>query len=105
MRARFEVRDWDRYLEVSALKSHEVARFRYTKHISEAVPGKFDNAYFVVSSDVMRVITFPESLNGETGLICSYLGGPSDFSNLEVSEIIEAARAVVFLVRLCGSSR
>jgi len=36
--------------------------------------------YFVLSSDVLWVITFPESLNGETGLVCSYLGGAKEFA-------------------------
>ena len=31
----------------------------------------FDRHHFILSCDVMRVITFPESLNGETGLVCS----------------------------------
>jgi hypothetical protein len=39
-----------------------------------------------------RVITFPESLNGETGLVCSYLGNPVEFCNLKVYEILEQAR-------------
>jgi hypothetical protein len=40
----------------------------------------------------MRVITFPESLNGETGLVCSYLGSPAEFRDFEVYEILEQAR-------------
>jgi hypothetical protein len=48
--------------------------------------------HFILSCDVMRVITFPESLNGETGLVCSYLGNPSEFSELKVYEILEQAR-------------
>jgi len=42
----------------------------------------------------MRVITFPESLNGETGLVCSYLGYPAEFCDLSVSDVLEKARAV-----------
>jgi len=55
--------------------------------------GGFDIHHFILSSDVLRVITFPESLNGETGLICSYLGGANEFSGLNVYEILESAKA------------
>jgi hypothetical protein len=53
----------------------------------------FDIHHFVLSSDVLRVITFPESLNGETGLICSYLGGTNEFSGMKVYEILEGANS------------
>ena len=36
---------------------------------------------------------FPESTNGETGLVCSYLGGANEFSGLNVYEILEGAKA------------
>ena len=87
----FELRDWANYSEYGPLKSHEVARFIYTKHLCDSVPNAFDKAHFAVSSDVLRVITFPESLNTETGLTCSYLGNPADFSQLDIKEIIEGA--------------
>jgi hypothetical protein len=72
---------------------HEVARFRYTKYLNDTAGG-FDNHHFILSSDVMRVITFPESLNGETGLVCSYLGNPVEFRDLRVHEILEQARGL-----------
>jgi len=53
----------------------------------------FDIHHFILSSDVLRVITFPESLNGETGLVCSYLCGANEFSGLKVYQIIEAAKS------------
>jgi DNA primase catalytic subunit len=87
----FDVRDWSSYNERSPLKSHEVARFLYTKHLNESVGG-YDRHHFVVSSDVMRVITFPESLNGSTGMICSSLSNSAEFSRLGVDEILESAR-------------
>ena len=88
----FELRDWARYDEKHPLKSHEVARFRYTKHLNGSVGG-FDRHHFILSCDVMRVITFPESLNGETGLVCSYLGDPAEFCDLKVYDILDQARA------------
>jgi hypothetical protein len=45
----------------------------------------------------MRVITVPESLNGETGLVCSYLGSPVDFADLKVSEVLVEARGAKWL--------
>jgi hypothetical protein len=53
----------------------------------------FDIHHFVLSSDVLRVITFPESMNGETGLFCSYLGGANEFSGLKIYEILEAVKS------------
>ena len=87
----FDLRDWASYDESNPLKSHEVARLRYTKLLNDSVGG-FDRHHFILSADVMRVITFPESINGETGLVCSYLGGANEFSSLKVYEILEKAR-------------
>ena len=88
----FEVRDWALYREKNPLKSHEVARFRYTMHLSEVVGG-FDRHHFIVSSDVMRVITFPESLNASTGLICSCLGSPHEFRDTTISLVLRRSRS------------
>ena len=88
----FDLKDWVRYDEKNPLCSHESARFRYSTILNDIV-GRFDIHHFVLSSDVLRVITFPESLNGETGLVCSYLGDPSEFSGLKVNEILERAKS------------
>lgn len=87
----FDVRDWTYYSDDDPLRSHEVARFKYTKHVSEAVKGSFDRPHFILSSDVLRIITVPDSLNGETGLICTLLGSPFDFRELTIPEIVEMA--------------
>ena len=88
----FEVRDWTRYDERNPLRSHEVARFLYSLELQRQVRDLFDKSHFKLSSDVMRVISIPESLNGESGLVCSYLGGPKEFSGMKVEEIIKKAR-------------
>jgi hypothetical protein len=54
----------------------------------------FDESHFKLSSDVMRVITVPESLNGESGLICSYLGDPKEFTRMSVEDIVKKARGL-----------
>jgi hypothetical protein len=89
----FDVRDWTHYDERNPIKSHEVARYVYTRHIKGATGG-FDNSHFKLSSDPMRMITFPESLNAVTGLICTYLGTLSDFARKQVTEILRESRAL-----------
>ncbi|MGD0805447.1 MAG: hypothetical protein ABSA11_15415 [Candidatus Bathyarchaeia archaeon] len=88
----FEVRDWVRYDERYPLRSHAAARFMYSTILNDSVKG-FDRHHFILSSDVLRVITFPESLNGETGLVCSHLGGAIEFNSLKVYEILEGAKS------------
>ena len=90
----FEVRDWTCYDERNPLRSHEVARFLYSLELQRQVRDLFDESHFKLSSDVMRVISLPESLNGESGLVCSYLGGPNEFSGMKVEEIIKKARGM-----------
>jgi hypothetical protein len=48
--------------------------------------------HFILTCYVIRIITYPESLNGETGLVCSCLGDPDEFRGLEGYEILEQAR-------------
>ncbi|MGD0978213.1 MAG: hypothetical protein ABR962_03630 [Candidatus Bathyarchaeia archaeon] len=37
-----------------------------------------DRAHFTVSVDPMRVVTVPNTVNGKTGLICTFIGSPRD---------------------------
>jgi DNA primase catalytic subunit len=87
----FEVRDWTYYDERNPLKSHEVARRKYVELIREKIPQGFDIPHYILSCDVLRVITVPETLNGETGLICSSYN-PSEFRLSSIQEIIEKAK-------------
>ena len=89
----FEVGDWTHYNEKDPIKSHEVARFIYTKHL-KAVCGGFDKYHFILSSDPMRVVTFPGSLNASTGLICTHLGNRKEFENTPISDILSKSRAL-----------
>lgn len=88
----FEVTDWTHYDAKNPLKSHEVARRRFIEAVKETCPKAFDSSHYVLSCEVTRVISFPESLNGETGLTCSYLGGPRDFERLTVDAIMIKAK-------------
>jgi len=87
----FEVRDWVSYDERHPLRSHAAARFMYSTILNDAVKG-FDIHHFILSADVLRVITFPGSLNSVTGLVCSYLGGAKAFGKMKVYEILEGAK-------------
>jgi len=49
---------------------------------------------------VTRIITFPDSLNRETGLICSYLGGEKDVEKMEAYKIFWQMDATRFLYYL-----
>jgi hypothetical protein len=91
----FDVRDWTHYDERNPVKSQEVARYLYTRHI-KSVCGGFDDHHFTLSCDPLRVVTFPESLNGRTGLICSYLGGPKDFENTSISDVLWRSKASMY---------
>lgn len=95
----FDVRDWTHYDERNPIKSHEVARFVYTRNLKAACGG-FDDHHFTLSSDPMRVVTFPESLNGETGLMCKYLGGPEEFERTSVQDILWRSKATRYFYNM-----
>ena len=81
------------YNERNPIKSHEVARFKFTKTISLETYC-FDRAHFIVSTDPMRVITVPSTLNGESGLVCTYIGDRKDLELQTVDNIIANAKPV-----------
>jgi hypothetical protein len=83
----FKVRDWTHYNEEDPIKSHEVARFLYTRYIKSAL-GEISKYHFILSTDPMRVMTVPGSLNGRTGKICFLVGDPLDFERLSLEEVI-----------------
>ena len=87
----FKVRDWTFYDPGKPLKSHEVARRKYVEMLNEYAPEAFDKSHYVLSCDVTRVMTLPETLNGETGLICSAYD-LSQFKLKSVKDIVEKAR-------------
>jgi hypothetical protein len=86
----FKIRDWTKYNLKNPIKSHEVARFKFTKTLNFEVDC-FDIHHFIVSTDPMRVITVPETLNAESGLICHYLGDRKDLERKPIEQIIKDA--------------
>jgi len=87
----FKVGDWTFYNEHDPVKSHEVARFRYTLHLSRMLDTRFDEPHFTLSVDPMRVISIPYSLNGSTMLICKPIGSRLDLERKSVTRILDEA--------------
>jgi DNA primase catalytic subunit len=83
----FEVSDWAKYDERDPIRSHEVSRFHYTLYLKSTV-GEFSKYHFILSTDPMRVMTVPGSLNGKTGKICFYVGGPNEFDKLTLEGVV-----------------
>jgi hypothetical protein len=86
----FNIRDWTRYNWKNPIKSHEVARFKFTKILNFDVDC-FDRHHFIVSTDPMRIITVPETLNAESGLVCHYLGDGKDLERQSIEYIIKSS--------------
>jgi hypothetical protein len=87
----FLIEDWTHIDDKNMLKSHEVSRLIYTNLLAEMVPVAFDKAHFTLSVDPMRVMSMPESLNGVTGVSCSYLGRPKEFRKMSVEDVMRKA--------------
>ena len=89
----FNVRDWTHYSIDYPRNSYETARHKFSKQLQKASPPVYDRQSFTSSTNIQGVTSFPDSLNGETGLICRYLGTPEDFREMEVEDIILKAKS------------
>jgi hypothetical protein len=87
----FKVGDWTFYNEHDPVKSHEVARFRYTLHLSRQLDTRFDEPHFTLSVDPMRVISVPYTLNASTMLVCRPIGSRLDLERKSVTRILDEA--------------
>jgi DNA primase catalytic subunit len=83
----YDFRDWTRYNPHNPVKSHEVARFKYTKKLSSICHG-FNRPHFIVAVDPMRIMSLPYILNGESGLVCLPLGNRRSFENLDIENLV-----------------
>jgi DNA primase catalytic subunit len=92
----FKVNDWAKYDERTPIRSHEVSRFHYTRYLKSAL-GEFSKYHFTLSTDPMRVMTVPGSLNGKTGKICFYVGDSSDFEKLTFEDVVRRSDASRYL--------
>jgi hypothetical protein len=89
----FEARDWTRFVDPkNPLRSHASARFKFLKLISPSTYC-FDRHHFIVSVDPLRIVSVPMSINGETGLICTFLGDRHDLEKRSVNSIVEESRS------------
>jgi hypothetical protein len=83
----FNFRDWAHYNESNPIKSHEAARYKFSKIIA-LDSYVFDRAHFILSVDPMRVVSVPNSLNAETGLTCSYIGKRKDLESTSMRNMV-----------------
>lgn len=89
----FDYRDWTNFNERDPIKTHESARYRFSKVISLQTY-VFDRAHFTLSVDPVGVISVPNSLNGETGLVCSYIGDKGDLELQTVDNILVKSQSI-----------
>jgi hypothetical protein len=85
----FNYRDWSRPNPRNPMKAMAAARYRYA---SKVLPGTvWDKNHFIVSVDPMRVITVPNTLNLDTGLICLHIGYPKNLESTSIPSMLEQA--------------
>lgn len=89
----FDVRDWTQKNYRNLVKTHEVARFRFSRIISLQTYC-FDRSHFTLSVDPMRIITVPCTLNADSGLVCTYIGDRKDLELQTVENIIVNSQPV-----------
>ena len=87
----FDYHDWASYRERDPIWSHAASRFKFTKLLQKQTH-VFDRAHFTVSVDPMRVVTVPNTVNGKTGLICTFIGSPRDLERLTISEVLDRSK-------------
>lgn len=74
-----------------------MARRKYVELLKLYALYAFDKSHYVLSCDVTRVITLPETLNGETGLVCTSYD-PDLFKVKSMEEIYAASKTKVHLI-------
>jgi hypothetical protein len=79
------------YREKDPIWCHAASRFKFTKLLQKQTH-VFDRAHFTVSVDPMRVVTVPNTVNGKTGLICTFIGSPRDLERLTISELLDLSK-------------
>jgi DNA primase catalytic subunit len=87
----FDYHDWAPYREKDPIWCHSASRFKFTKLLQKQTH-VFDRAHFTVSVDPMRVVTVPNTVNGKTGLICTFIGSPRDLERLTISEVLDKCK-------------
>lgn len=86
----FDYKDWTFSDPANLIKSHEVARYKYTLHLASTRYG-FNRSHFVLATDPMRVISLPFSLNASGELVCIPIGDRKDLERLTIEKLMEKA--------------
>lgn len=89
----FNLTDWTNPNYNNLIKSHEAARFKISKIIALQTYC-FDRAHFILSVDPKRVITVPNTLNAESGLVCTYIGDKKDLELQTIQNILVKAQPI-----------
>lgn len=92
----FNLRDWTRYDQRNPIKSHEVARLKFTSHLA-LESCAFDRHHFILSVDPMRVMSVPSTLNAEAGLTCLYVGDRKDLEACTARTVIERSNPALHI--------
>ena len=79
----FDYKDWSRPSAENPLKAMVAGRYKYALTILPDY--SWDRSHFILSCDPMRVVTVPETLNIDTGLVCSNIGARADSTTLQES--------------------
>jgi len=79
------------YREKDPIWCHSASRFKFTKLLQKQTH-VFDRKHFTVSVDPMRVVTVPNTVNGKTGLVCSFIGDSEDFERLTIPELLDKSK-------------
>lgn len=86
----FDFRDWTENHEHNPVKAHESARFKYSLLLAKRCYG-FNRQHFILSTDPMRVVALPGSLNASSGLICMFIGSRMDLEKADIHSLLKKA--------------
>jgi hypothetical protein len=92
----FNLRDWTYYDERNPIKSHKIARFKYSRILAKQCYG-FNRPHFVVACDPMRLVTVPSTLNAKGRLICVPVGDKKALEDLDVQDLLERANPFPYM--------
>ena len=93
----FQAGDWAFFDGHDPVKSHWVARFRYTLHLSRMLDTRLDEPRFTLSVDPIRAIAVPYSLNASTMLACRPVGSRMDLERKSVTRILDEANPALLI--------
>jgi hypothetical protein len=84
----FDHRRYTRPNPEDPIRAQASARYKYARTLTDH---PWDRAHFILSCDPLRVMTVPNSLNLETGLVCLHVGRPWVLEHLDMRRLVEKA--------------